>query len=788
MAYSRFISEKIQKLLFLMLGIGVIGLVYGLYTDDARLWPAFLLNAFFFLTLALGAVTFISINRVANAGWDTAIRRVPEAMMSYLLIGSVAMLAIYFGRDTLYEGLRTYFGYGNKPMVFKNTWLSTPFFFGRMAVFLGLWSLLAFLIKRESQRQDVDANLDHTLRIKRYAAIFLALFGLTVTFASFDWLMSIEPLFYSTIYAFYVISGVLLSGFAAISVLVILLHRRGLLPELNENHLHNLGKLVFGFSTFWAYIWLCQYLLIYYANLPEETIYYIRRMQTPGWKLLFFSNIFLNWLIPFVMLISRNAKRSEGWLLSACVIVLVGHWVDLYVLIFPGLERQAMLGVVDVALVIGFSSLFLQTFANSLRKNALVPRSDPYLGESLWHEPREAPDPLAWTAEMKRVLALSTVGFAITFAVWGMVSALAPKFVEMYHLSFVQKSVLIAIPVLLGSVGRLPMGILTDKYGGRVVFGLLLLFCLIPAVGVTLTTSYASLLMWGLVIGCAGTSFSVGVALTSKWFPAAQQGTALGIYGMGNIGQSIAVFGAPALVAYTGDWRIPFWIFGVVSALFGILFLLLARNAPVKTEPKKVSEYFAIFKRAPLAWVLSLFYFLTFGGFVALGIYLPTLLKDIFGLQPTDAGARVAGFVILATLMRPVGGWLADRYGGAQVLLLVLAMIAVLSLGLTSGAMVVFTLGALGTAAALGLGNGAVFKLVPQYFPKETGTVTGLVGAFGGLGGFFPPLVVGVIRSQTGSYSLGFVFLSAFAILCLVVNYLVFLRHQTSEHGLQTAE
>lgn len=392
---KNFITGREQKLLFGMLGIGVIGFAAGFYTNDARLWPSFLLNAFFFLTLALGAFIFVSINHVANAGWSTAIRRVPEAMMTYLPLGSLAMLLLFFGRNNLYEGLRTFFGYGGEPMVFKNAWLSTPFFFSRMAVFLGLWVLFAWLIKRESRRQDLDGNLDHTSKAKKYAAIFLAVFALTFTFASFDWLMSIEPLFYSTIYAFYVISGLLLSGFASITILVILLRRRGLLPEVNENHLHNLGKLVFGFSTFWAYIWLCQYILIYYANLPEETIYYIRRMQTPGWKALFFANIFLNWLIPFVMLLSRGAKRNEGWLLTACGIVLVGHWVDLYQMIFPAFEHPALIGLVDVAIVIGFASLFLQSFANGLRKSALVPQNDPYLAESLWQEPREAPDPLA---------------------------------------------------------------------------------------------------------------------------------------------------------------------------------------------------------------------------------------------------------------------------------------------------------------------------------------------------------------------------------------------------------
>ena len=276
------VTARERKILFVMLGIGVIAFAAGFYTNDARLWPSFLLNAFFFLTLALGAAVFVSINHVANAGWSTALRRVPEAMISYLPFGSLAMLLLFFGRDALYEGLRTTFEHNGKPMVFKNAWLSTPFFFSRMFVFLSLWLLLTWLIKRASSRQDLDGDAVHTSKSKRDAAIFLAVFAVTFTFASFDWLMSIEPLFYSTIYAFHVISGVLLSGFASIAVIVILLRRRSYLAEVNANHLHNLGKLVFGFSTFWAYTWLCQYILIYYANLPEETIYYIRRMQTPG--------------------------------------------------------------------------------------------------------------------------------------------------------------------------------------------------------------------------------------------------------------------------------------------------------------------------------------------------------------------------------------------------------------------------------------------------------------------------------------------------------------------------
>ena len=210
-------------------------------------------------------------------------------------------------------------------MVFKNAWLSTPFFFSRMAVFLGLWVLLTWLIRRESRRQDVDGDPGHTRKGRKYAAIFLAVFAADFHPRQFR-LVDVDraPLLQHHLCVLRYFRSVLLSGFASITVLVILLRRRGFLPEVNENHLHNLGKLVFGFSTFWAYIWLCQYILIYYANLPEETIYYLRRMQTPGWKVLFFANIFLNWLIPFVMLLSRGAKRSDSWLLTACGVVLVG--------------------------------------------------------------------------------------------------------------------------------------------------------------------------------------------------------------------------------------------------------------------------------------------------------------------------------------------------------------------------------------------------------------------------------------------------------------------------------
>jgi NNP family nitrate/nitrite transporter-like MFS transporter len=375
-----------------------------------------------------------------------------------------------------------------------------------------------------------------------------------------------------------------------------------------------------------------------------------------------------------------------------------------------------------------------------------------------------------------RALFFATSAFAVSFAVWGLIAALAPTFAQLYNLSATEKSLLIAIPVLLGSIGRLIAGMIADRFGGRLVFSALLLFSAIPAIAIGFSTSYAQLLIFGLFLGVAGTTFPVGVGFASKWFAKEKQGTALGIYGAGNIGQSIAVFFAPVLALQFGDWRTVFFVFAAITFIWGIVFYLFAQDASVVAQPKTLSENLRVLKTSKVAWILSLFYFLTFGGFVALALYMPTFLREIFNLSATDAGARTAGFVLLATLLRPVGGILADKIGGEKVLIFVFGGIAVLSLLLSFASIVPFTIGALGCAAALGLGNGAVFKLVPQHFPNETATVTGLVGAFGGLGGFFPPLELGFVKDATGSYTIGFVLLSLFAIICLAINYLSFIR------------
>jgi len=364
-------------------------------------------------------------------------------------------------------------------------------------------------------------------------------------------------------------------------------------------------------------------------------------------------------------------------------------------------------------------------------------------------------------------LTLATGAFALCFAVFGTMSAMMPILSKQMHLTPVEKSIAVALPVLLGSLGRIPLGMLTDRFGGRIVFSVVMVLSIIPAFLMGTVTNYQELLAYGFFIGVALASFSVGVGFVSGWYSADRQGYALGVYGAGNIGQSLAAFGSPFIAAAAGI-RWGFWTFGVLLTIWLVIYALMARNAPRKGPVKSFSDTVRPLKDGR-SWVLSLYYFLTFGGFVAMGVYLPIFLTEMFKLTPQDAGLRTAGFVVLATTMRPVGGTLADKVGGRTILKWVFPFTALMAVFLACPMMTTFTIGALGMAAAIGLGNGAVFKLVPQYFPNSVGSVTGLVGAAGGLGGFFPPLLLGVVKQETGSFAIGFVLLGLFALCCLGV-------------------
>jgi NNP family nitrate/nitrite transporter-like MFS transporter len=366
-------------------------------------------------------------------------------------------------------------------------------------------------------------------------------------------------------------------------------------------------------------------------------------------------------------------------------------------------------------------------------------------------------------------LAQGTLAFAICFSAWGLIAPLAKRFEDDLGLSNTRTAVLIAIPVVLGSLLRIPLGALTDRFGGRKVFTATLAASAVPAVLLGYAHTYWPLVGVGFLLGLSGASFAVGIPFVSGWYGKERQGMALGVYGIGNIGTAVAAFTAPAIYDHWGQATVG-WIYGLVLLGGAWLFFSTARDAPRKA-PR--AHYLEVVRAGWRLYRLAFFYFITFGGFVAMAIFLPKLLKDWFGYSLVDAGLRAAGFTIAATLARPVGGWLADRFGAYPVLVLAFAGIAVDAAVLASLAhdpqIVPVTIASLTLACFLGGGNGAVFKLVPTEFPHDAGAAAGIVGAAGGLGGFFPPLFMGVIKDATGHYTWGFVGLLIFTTASLLL-------------------
>jgi NNP family nitrate/nitrite transporter-like MFS transporter len=367
-------------------------------------------------------------------------------------------------------------------------------------------------------------------------------------------------------------------------------------------------------------------------------------------------------------------------------------------------------------------------------------------------------------------LAGATGLLALNFWAWSLLPPLASMYTFELGLSPFAISGLLAMPVIVGSAGRIPLGLLTDLYGGRGVFAAVCLLSSIPAIYLAFATTFTELATAAFCLGIAGASFAVGVPFVSAWFPRRQRGFALGVYGMGNVGTAVSGLLTPRLTEHFGR---PAAFLTIAAALCaaGILMALWGRNAP-GWKPNKGSVKTRL--AAAVTWQptrrLAALYAVTFGAFVAFGIYLPVLLKVVYSLEFADAAARAAGFVLLATITRPAGGWLSDKFSGVMVLRVVLLFAAVLSatVALSPSLMPVGTVAYLLLAAVLGLGNGAVFALIGHLCDdRRIGSVTGIVGAAGGLGGFFPPLVMGASYQVFHSYSVALLLFTATCLLVL---------------------
>nr|WP_245665629.1 MFS transporter [Nocardia sienata] len=376
------------------------------------------------------------------------------------------------------------------------------------------------------------------------------------------------------------------------------------------------------------------------------------------------------------------------------------------------------------------------------------------------------------------MLVLATAGFALNFWAWALLSPLAPRLRDELGLSSLQESLVVAVPVIVGSLGRIPIGALADRYGGRLMFPVVSLITVLPVLflGLVGHSALAALLIGGFFLGIGGTVFAVGVPFVSAWFPPEKQGLAIGVYGMGMGGTAISALTTVRLVD-AGNTATPFLLCAVALVIYAILARYLLRDAPGRTPPaESVTTRLNQTMRLPATWVASALYAVSFGGFVAFSVYLPSYLRTAYDLSQTDAAGRMAGFVLLAVVMRPIGGRLADRFDAPTVLAATLcAVVIAASVQATTPDLAPLgTLAFLVLAAALGAGSGATFALVALIAPAgRVGAVTGFVGAAGGLGGFVPPLVMGAVHEATSDYGPGLLALAVVALVALLFTLIV---------------
>jgi len=377
------ISFSVKRLLVALMAFGLFTFILGLFAAPERVWPNFLIAVYYVLSLGLGAGFFIAVQYVSNAGWSAAIRRIPEAMTSTLAVAAIGAAVLIFGMHTLYQWTNEAAVAKDAVLQGKRAWLNEPFFIARLFGYFVIWIVLSRVIVKNSVRQDEDGDVVHTRRNVRNSAIFIVLGVLTASMASVDLVMSLEPHWQSTVFAFLNLSGMFLSGLAMITVFMVILRRMGYDHIFTTAHMRDMGSLLLAFSFFWVYMWVSQHMLIWYSNIPEETSYYIFR-HFGGWGSLSFMNVMLNWLVPFLILLPRATKRNDKIMLQTAIIILIGHWLDLFIMVMPvTFGPTPTLGLWEIGPFVGVMAVFFWAVFRALGRQSILPIRDPYLVESL---------------------------------------------------------------------------------------------------------------------------------------------------------------------------------------------------------------------------------------------------------------------------------------------------------------------------------------------------------------------------------------------------------------------
>ena len=381
------VSAGLRNFIWVAIFIGVITLAVGLGVNRERTLYSFVTSLFYFLSLALGGLFFTALMYVVKAGWSVTVRRISESFTAFLPIaGILSLVYAILGAPHIYRWLNPEIVAHDELLQAKHAYLNYGFFIVRVVVFFAIWILFAKKIVGNSLKQDKDGNESWTESSLKFSIIFIILFAFSYSLFSVDFLMSIDPHWYSTIFGVYAFAGMFQSTMAFMILAAIYLIKCGVLKDVvNENHLHDLGKLLFCFTIFYAYIAFSQFMLIWYANIPEETEFYLHRAQG-SWMAVSYSLLVLKFIVPFLFLLPRQIKRDFGALTAASILILIMQYVDDYWLVYPNLSDKApQFSFYEIGIYIGFLGLFLAAFTRFLAKHPTYPVRDPRLQEALHH-------------------------------------------------------------------------------------------------------------------------------------------------------------------------------------------------------------------------------------------------------------------------------------------------------------------------------------------------------------------------------------------------------------------
>lgn len=378
------VAPLLRNVCFAMIAVGVITFVYAFIANPQKAWANYLLNNYYFLALAVGASFFYAIQYITQSGWSSGFKRIPEAMFAYIPVAAVFFILLFFGVHYLYEWTHADAVAHDDLIAHKSPYLNLPFFFIRIVVFFGAWILLTRQLRKLSLREDQEGGLENFRKSEYYSKVFIFVLGITFSLAAVDWIKSIEVHWFSTLFGLKNFVSAFLHGTAAIVFITLILNYRGYFSFINGSHLHDFNRYMFILSIFYGYFWFSQFMLIWYANIPEETVYYVVRWGE-GWKALFFTDVIVNWFIPFVILLPPILSRKKKLITFMAGLLLVGFYIDCYMQIMPGLFKNNHFGLIEIGTFIGYAGLFILIITYQLAKAPIIARNHPYLEESLYH-------------------------------------------------------------------------------------------------------------------------------------------------------------------------------------------------------------------------------------------------------------------------------------------------------------------------------------------------------------------------------------------------------------------